>query len=84
VQGVIFGTAQGTIITSLSGTIAAAIAFLIARYAMRDKVRHAVFKGGQQMWVEGFCTNADVHPHTVETKTAGSQVCRAQPKVPGH
>jgi uncharacterized membrane protein YdjX (TVP38/TMEM64 family) len=39
-QGVIFGTAQGTIITSLSGTVAAAIAFLIARYAMRDRVRH--------------------------------------------
>ncbi|KAL6750041.1 snare associated Golgi protein-domain-containing protein [Haematococcus lacustris] len=37
--GMIFGTLQGTAITSVSGTIAAAIAFLIARYAVRDKVR---------------------------------------------
>lgn len=37
--GMIFGTLQGTAITSISGTIAAAIAFLIARYAVRDKVR---------------------------------------------
>lgn len=36
--GVIFGTVQGTIITSLSGTFAAAIAFLISRYLARDKV----------------------------------------------
>ncbi|GLC59612.1 hypothetical protein PLESTB_001506000 [Pleodorina starrii] len=36
--GVIFGPVPGTIITSLSGTTAAAIAFLIARYAARDRV----------------------------------------------
>ncbi|KXZ55176.1 hypothetical protein GPECTOR_3g322 [Gonium pectorale] len=36
--GVIFGPIPGTIITSLSGTTAATIAFLIARYAARDKV----------------------------------------------
>jgi uncharacterized membrane protein YdjX (TVP38/TMEM64 family) len=37
--GVIFGTLPGTAITSVSGTVAAIIAFLIARYAARDKVR---------------------------------------------
>ncbi|KAG2448463.1 hypothetical protein HYH02_006355 [Chlamydomonas schloesseri] len=36
--GVIFGPIPGTIITSLSGTLAATIAFLIARYAARDKI----------------------------------------------
>ncbi|KAG2493096.1 hypothetical protein HYH03_008759 [Edaphochlamys debaryana] len=36
--GVIFGPIPGTLITSLSGTAAATVAFLIARYAARDKV----------------------------------------------
>lgn len=36
--GVIFGPIPGTIITSISGTFAATIAFLIARYAARDRV----------------------------------------------
>ncbi|KAG2424516.1 hypothetical protein HXX76_014397 [Chlamydomonas incerta] len=36
--GVIFGPIPGTIITSISGTLAATIAFLIARYAARDKI----------------------------------------------
>ncbi|GFR39697.1 hypothetical protein Agub_g176 [Astrephomene gubernaculifera] len=36
--GVIFGPIPGTIVTSLSGTAAATIAFLIARYAARDRV----------------------------------------------
>ncbi|EFJ44910.1 hypothetical protein VOLCADRAFT_121223 [Volvox carteri f. nagariensis] len=36
--GVIFGPVAGTLITSLSGTLAATIAFLIARYAARDRV----------------------------------------------
>lgn len=37
--GVIFGPLPGTVIVSVSGTVAATIAFLIARYAARDKVR---------------------------------------------
>jgi hypothetical protein len=37
-SGVIFGSVTGTLITSLSGTFAATIAFLIARYAARDRV----------------------------------------------
>lgn len=36
--GVIFGPLTGTAIVSLAGTAAATIAFLIARYAARDKV----------------------------------------------
>jgi uncharacterized membrane protein YdjX (TVP38/TMEM64 family) len=36
--GVIFGPLTGTAITVVSGTVAATIAFLIARYAARDKV----------------------------------------------
>jgi hypothetical protein len=36
--GAIFGPLPGTLIVSLSGTFAATIAFLIARYAARDKV----------------------------------------------
>eukprot|EP00882_Tetradesmus_deserticola_P002585 GHRQ01002750.1.p1 GENE.GHRQ01002750.1~~GHRQ01002750.1.p1 ORF type:complete len:381 (+),score=131.23 GHRQ01002750.1:226-1368(+) len=36
--GVIFGPLPGTVIVSLSGTLAATIAFLIARYAARDKI----------------------------------------------
>ncbi len=36
--GVIFGPLAGTAVVSFSGTLAAAIAFLIARYAARDKV----------------------------------------------
>lgn len=36
--GVIFGPLAGTAVVSLSGTLAATIAFLIARYAARDKV----------------------------------------------
>lgn len=36
--GAIFGPLPGTLIVSLSGTLAATIAFLIARYAARDKV----------------------------------------------
>jgi hypothetical protein len=36
--GVIFGPIPGTIIVSASATLAATIAFLIARYAARDKV----------------------------------------------
>ena len=36
--GAIFGPTLGTVIVSLSGTLAATIAFLIARYAARDKV----------------------------------------------
>jgi uncharacterized membrane protein YdjX (TVP38/TMEM64 family) len=39
--GVIFGPAVGTLIVSASATTAATIAFLIARYAARDKVRRA-------------------------------------------
>jgi uncharacterized membrane protein YdjX (TVP38/TMEM64 family) len=37
--GVIFGPVTGTLIVSVSATAAATIAFLIARYAARDKVR---------------------------------------------
>ncbi|GIL85157.1 hypothetical protein Vretimale_10844 [Volvox reticuliferus] len=36
--GVIFGPIAGTVVTSMSGTLAATIAFLIARYAARDRV----------------------------------------------
>ncbi|WIA36734.1 hypothetical protein OEZ86_008005 [Tetradesmus obliquus] len=36
--GVIFGPVPGTIIVSCSATLAATIAFLIARYAARDKI----------------------------------------------
>lgn len=36
--GVIFGPIPGTMVVSASGTVAATIAFLIARYAARDKV----------------------------------------------
>jgi uncharacterized membrane protein YdjX (TVP38/TMEM64 family) len=39
--GAIFGPLPGTIIVSISATAAATIAFLIARYAARDKVREA-------------------------------------------
>lgn len=38
--GAIFGLVQGTLIVSLSSTTAAALAFLIARYFARAKVRH--------------------------------------------
>lgn len=37
--GIIFGPVPGTIIVSMSATAAATIAFLIARYAARDKVK---------------------------------------------
>lgn len=37
--GAIFGIVPGTLIVSFSGTAAATIAFLIARYAARDRVR---------------------------------------------
>jgi uncharacterized membrane protein YdjX (TVP38/TMEM64 family) len=37
-SGAIFGPLLGTVIVSLSGTLAATIAFLISRYAARDKV----------------------------------------------
>ena len=37
--GAIFGPAQGTAIVSVSGTIAATASFLIARYALRDRVK---------------------------------------------
>jgi len=37
--GVILGPAAGTAVVSVSGTLAATIAFLIARYAVREKVR---------------------------------------------
>lgn len=36
--GVIFGPIQGTMIVCASGTLAATIAFLIARYALREKI----------------------------------------------
>ncbi|GAX79812.1 hypothetical protein CEUSTIGMA_g7252.t1 [Chlamydomonas eustigma] len=36
--GAIFGPAAGTLIVSLSGTLAATISFLIARYIARDKI----------------------------------------------
>lgn len=36
--GIVFGPIPGTIITSISGTIAATIAFLIARYGARDRI----------------------------------------------
>lgn len=38
-SGAIFGIVPGSILVSLSGTIAATISFLIARYAARDRVR---------------------------------------------
>ncbi len=44
--GVIFGPAAGTMIVSVSATTAATIAFLIARYAARDKVRLAAWRAG--------------------------------------
>ena len=37
--GVIFGVVPGTIVVSVAATGAATIAFLIARYAARDRVR---------------------------------------------
>lgn len=37
--GVIFGTIPGVIVVSAASTTAATIAFLIARYAARDRVR---------------------------------------------
>jgi len=40
--GVVFDPLVGTCIVSLSATTAATIAFLIARYAARDRVRTAV------------------------------------------
>lgn len=36
--GLLFGTATGTIIVSISGTIAATASFLIARYLARDRI----------------------------------------------
>lgn len=36
--GLLFGTVTGTIIVSLSGTVAASIAFLIARYFARERI----------------------------------------------
>lgn len=38
--GVIFGPLPGTVVVSVSATVAATAAFLIARYAARDKVWH--------------------------------------------
>jgi uncharacterized membrane protein YdjX (TVP38/TMEM64 family) len=43
--GVIFGPLPGTVIVSFSATLAATIAFLIARYAARDKVGGVTSKG---------------------------------------
>lgn len=37
--GVLFGVGPGLVVVSLASTAAAALAFLIARYAARDKVR---------------------------------------------
>jgi len=37
-SGVLFGVIPGTVVVSLASTAAAAIAFLISRYAARDKV----------------------------------------------
>ncbi|PWZ33798.1 Cytochrome c [Zea mays] len=36
--GLLFGSVTGTIIVSISGTLAAAVAFLIARYFARDRI----------------------------------------------
>ncbi|XP_002976166.2 uncharacterized protein LOC9646338 [Selaginella moellendorffii] len=36
--GLLFGTLTGTVIVSVSGTIAATLSFLIARYVARDKI----------------------------------------------
>lgn len=36
--GVLFGVGPGLVVVSLASTAAAALAFLIARYAARDKV----------------------------------------------
>jgi uncharacterized membrane protein YdjX (TVP38/TMEM64 family) len=43
--GVIFGPLPGTVIVSFSATLAATIAFLIARYAARDKVGGVTSQG---------------------------------------
>jgi uncharacterized membrane protein YdjX (TVP38/TMEM64 family) len=43
--GVIFGPLPGTVIVSFSATLAATIAFLIARYAARDKVGSEALRG---------------------------------------
>ena len=37
--GAIFGSVQGTAMVSVSGTAAAALSFLIARYALRDRIK---------------------------------------------
>ena len=42
--GAIFGPVQGTAMVSVSATTAAAISFLIARYALRDKIRDVAAK----------------------------------------
>mmetsp|Transcript_7113 Transcript_7113/g.12223 ORF Transcript_7113/g.12223 Transcript_7113/m.12223 type:complete len:385 (-) Transcript_7113:847-2001(-) len=42
--GAIFGSSQGTALVSVAGTLAATIAFLIARYLARDKVRAFAYK----------------------------------------
>ncbi|MGE0376269.1 MAG: VTT domain-containing protein [Planctomycetaceae bacterium] len=41
-SGAIYGLALGTVIVSLASTTGAALAFLIARYAARDRVRRTV------------------------------------------
>lgn len=42
--GAIFGPVPGTIVVSISATFAATIAFLIARYAARDKIAKLAYK----------------------------------------
>jgi hypothetical protein len=53
--GAIFGPLPGTIVVSLSGTLAATIAFLIARYAARDKVRVCVCARGVRVLAAARC-----------------------------
>lgn len=49
--GVIFGPLPGTVIVSISATVAATIAFLIARYAARDKVSYGLHVVHALHWV---------------------------------
>lgn len=57
-SGVLFGVIPGTIVVSLASTAAAAIAFLISRYAARDKVLVASTEEGRT----GFSPTSTQHP----------------------
>ena len=48
--GVLFGALPGLAVVSASGTLAATLSFLIARYAARDKVRCRIHLSS---WPEG-------------------------------